>query len=197
MASKLLTLVVQISVVAAFCSTLSRASAADESGLAEVEEYVERLIELGRAGDAYVVYEVITKALSRAGKSKKLRIACESAQSWFEFGEPAEPGSMAWVCPDPAVHGPDGKAQFVSRPAKLLAAGIRTESTGEGVVVIRFDVNTDGRVQNAEMVRATSVTLVDTALSYVRSALFSPALTEGVPSVDQGRELTIRFVDEE
>lgn len=87
-----------------------------------------------------------------------------------------------------------------NRPLQLLSGDGPTYPPGardggvEGFVVVRYDVTVQGRVSNAEVVRAEPAEVFDdAALTAVRSWVFNPSLVDGQPRPEVGRESTVTF----
>lgn len=176
------------------CAPQLDATEADELGV--IDEYAERLLVTGRPDQAEIVYTVIVGALSKAGKTEEIRVICESARSKLDFDETAEPGTLAWICPKPSLDAPHDRSTFPSRPARFLYAFGNPVFSGTGEVVVRFDIDTRGKVENVEVIRSDDQPHDDAARILLRTALFYPALKDGVPTVEHGREMTIRYIDE-
>ena len=83
--------------------------------------------------------------------------------------------------------------QLVSGGGPSYPAAARADGV-EGFVVIRYDVTVQGRVSNAQVVRAEPPEVFDdAALKAVRSWVFNPPLVDGEPQREVGRESTVTF----
>ena len=73
-------------------------------------------------------------------------------------------------------------------PAEARAQGI------EGIVEVQYDVSTDGRVENAKVVRSDPPGVFDeAALAAVRSWRFNAPVIEGEPQRARNRISTVQF----
>ncbi|MCP9319846.1 energy transducer TonB [Acetobacter persici] len=63
----------------------------------------------------------------------------------------------------------------------------------EAVVVVKTDVNTEGRTAGCRVVSSTNTDFNTSALDYCRKARYSPATKNGLPVVEYGKTLTVRY----
>lgn len=88
----------------------------------------------------------------------------------------AEPPS-SWT---PIPHGP-------VYPHEMVKKNI------EAVVVVKTDVNTEGRTTGCRVVSSTNASFNSSALDYCRKARYSPATKNGVPVVEYGKTMKVRY----
>ena len=83
--------------------------------------------------------------------------------------------------------------QLISGAGPVYPASARAQNI-EGEVVVRYDVSTIGRVENAEIVSSEPVGVFDdAALQAVRSWLFNAPLVDGESRAAQNIESTVIF----
>lgn len=63
----------------------------------------------------------------------------------------------------------------------------------EAVVVVKTDVNIEGRTIGCHVVSSTNTDFNSSALDYCHKARYSPATKNGVPVVEHGKRLTVRY----
>lgn len=63
----------------------------------------------------------------------------------------------------------------------------------EAVVMVKTDVNTEGRTTDCHVVSSTNTDFNASALDYCRKARYTPATKNGVPVVEYGKTLTVRY----
>jgi periplasmic protein TonB len=104
------------------------------------------------------------------------------------FGVVGSPGVMPGVPPSPppaAVQKPLPIGGRIKEPAKVrhvppVYPAIAQQARVEGIVIIEAIIGTDGRVQQARVLRSKPL-LDDAALAAVRQWVFTPTLLNGVP----------------
>lgn len=100
---------------------------------------------------------------------------------------------LLMACVGGCAGGTNRPLQLVSGSGPAYPEAAREERL-EGYVVVRYDISVDGRVVRARVARSEPPGVFDAAaLAAVRSWVFNPAIVDGEPQAENGRESTVTF----